>query len=667
MLKLLILFFLQVGITNAFAEDNVLDVSKFNQDAVSLTQYFAVLEDPTTTLTFTDLQLPENSTRFKTHLPPDETLNYGFSSAAYWLRLPLKNSSDKPVERMLEISDAILSNVDFYTPNFDGTYSSIQTGLRLPFSTRPYKNRYFVFPIVLPANSTQLFYLRIRSITSTRIPTKLWTTQDFRIHERNDYQIQALYFGMATTMLLFNLLLFLLLRDAIYLRYINSCFFIALTVSAQNGLFKEFLFPDSTFWIDKTMPMLGAGLVITFLFFMRSMLNTKIVTPIIDRVIKMFIAFYLLIIFALITVPLQMPVIPIATIYLLTPPLFFIICLTCVLKKQRNAYIFSFAFFVFVVGTATHMLKNFTALPTNIFTTNSVQIGSAIEMILMAIALADRYKTIRLEKENMQQLLVETLKSSEQILESKVLERTNELETARQQLELLVEKKRQHSIEKSHFLAMLTHELKSPIATIEFAAQNIERTQDAQINELSLKHIQAAAHDMSIITERCLQADKLEQAALSPTNITTFSFDMLLYDRRFQGLWLKPENATRLQFDISEQISITSDVLLCQIIMSNLLENALKYSPAKSVVLISANYNAQQSVLLISVFNEVGKAGKPDAEKIFEKYYRSRNAQRFRGTGLGLWLVQGIAMQLGGRIEYIDHNDKVEFQLCLPQ
>ncbi|MDD2863161.1 MAG: sensor histidine kinase [Methylococcales bacterium] len=666
MLKLLILFFLQLGITNAFAEDNVLDVSSPNQSPISLTEYLAVLEDSTTTLTLADVQLPENNRRFKTHLPPDETLNYGFSSAAYWLRLPLKNSSDKPVERMLEISDALLSNVDFYTPNFDGTYSSIQTGLRLPFSTRPYKNRYFVFPIVLPANSTQLFYLRIRSITSTRIPTKLWTTQDFRIHERNDYQIQALYFGMATTMLLFNLLLFLLLRDAIYLRYINSCFFIALTVSAQNGLFKEFLFPDSTFWIDKTMPMLGAGLVITFLFFMRSMLNTKIVTPIIDRVIKMFIAFYLLIIFALITVPLQMPIMPIATIYLLTPPLFFIICLTCVLKKQRNAYIFSFAFFVFVVGTATHMLKNFTALPTNIFTTNSVQIGSAIEMILMAIALADRYKTIRLEKENMQQLLVETLQSSEQMLEAKVIERTNELKITSEKLEQLIEKKREDLAEKSHFLAMLTHELKSPIATIELAAQNIERNQNVQINQLSLKHIQAATHDMATITERCLQADKLEQANL-PLNVSTFPLHTLIHDRRSQGQFLTPDDSVRLQIDISPQILITSDQLLCRIIMSNLIENALKYSPAKSLVFISANYDTQKSVLFISVFNEVGKTGKPDATKIFEKYYRSPDAQRLRGTGLGLWLVQGIAIQLGGRVDYIDHNDKVEFQLCLPQ
>ncbi len=666
MLKLLILFSLQLILNNAFAEDNVLDVSSPNQSPISLTEYLAVLEDSTTALTLADLQLPENSRRFQTNLSPSEALNYGHSSSAYWLRLQLRNSSDKPIERMLEISDALLSNVDFYAPNFDNVYSHIQTGLSQPFATRPYKNRYFVFPIQLPANSMQPFYLRIRTVTPVHIPAKLWTTQDFRIHERNDYQVQALYFGMAATMVLFNLLLSLLLRDVIYLLYTNSCFFIALSVAGSNGLFKEFLFPDSTFWVDRTVPILGGLFAITFLFFMRSMLNTKVVIPAIDRIIKTFIIFYLLILFALTVVQLHIPAIPLATIFLLTPFLLFIACLTCVLKKQRNAYIFSFAFFVFIIGMATHMLRNFSVLPANTFTTHAIQIGSAVEMILMAIALADRYKTIRLEKENMQQLLVETLQSSEQMLEAKVRERTNELRITSEKLEQLIDKKREDLAEKSHFLAMLTHELKSPIATIELAAQNIERNQNVQINQLSLKHIQAATHDMATITERCLQADKLEQANL-PLNVSIFPLYTLVHDRRSQGQFLTPNDSTRLQLDISPQILITSDQLLCRIIMSNLIENALKYSPAKSLVFISANYDTQKSVLFISVFNEVGKTGKPDATKIFEKYYRSPDAQRVRGTGLGLWLVQGIAMQLGGRVDYIDHNDKVEFQLCLPQ
>jgi PAS domain S-box-containing protein len=224
------------------------------------------------------------------------------------------------------------------------------------------------------------------------------------------------------------------------------------------------------------------------------------------------------------------------------------------------------------------------------------------------------------------------------------------------QLQLLVEKERQNSIEKSNFLAMLTHELKSPLATIELATKNIQRSQSPAITELSFKHIQTAAHDMSVITQRCLLADKLEQGN-STINLTTFSLDVLIHEII--------QNESRIQLDMLQPLLITSDELSCQIIVGNLVENALKYSPANSIVNLTVT--TEQTGILISILNEIGKAGKPDSDKIFEKYYRSTNAQRLRGTGLGLWLAQGIARQLDGQVNYIEHNDKVEFQLWLSQ
>jgi PAS domain S-box-containing protein len=240
-----------------------------------------------------------------------------------------------------------------------------------------------------------------------------------------------------------------------------------------------------------------------------------------------------------------------------------------------------------------------------------------------------------------------------------------QLRESEAQLQLLVEKERENSVEKSNFLAMLTHELKSPLATIEMATGNIQRSHKPEIIALSLKHIQTAAYDMSVITERCLQADKLEQAN-SIINLTTFPIEVLINDRRIQGQWLNSEDATRLQVAI-HSLLITSDEFLCRMIVSNLIENALKYSPAKSDIFISAIMDDDKKGVLISIANQVGKAGKPDAIKVFQKYYRNPNAQRERGTGLGLWLVRGIATQLGGTANYIEHNNKVEFQLWLPQ
>ena len=661
MLKRLILLSLQLLVTNAFAGENILDVSLLHQSPTSLTQYLAVLEDTTTKLTFDDVQKKELTAHFKTNLPASESLNISYTTSAYWLKLHLKNGSEKPIERMLEIAYPMLANIDFYNET-----QTIQTGYARPFANRPYKNRFFVFPISLPAQTDSVIYLRIETPNAMNIPVKLWEPTDFYAHQLKDYSIQMLFLGIAIAMAIFNILLFFSLKDVNYLLYVGKIVCYELSLIPLIGLDNQLLWGDIPF-LTKVCSMCSGSLGLAIIpLFMQRILNTATVAPKMDKLLKglnvllivmAIAAFFAFQFFAKIT----------AIIHAIAPILMLGILITCcVITKQRSHYLLLLAFMPSMLAMFAVLLRILGILPNTTITMMGGQIASTLEHLLLAFVLADRYKTIRVEKEKTQQLLVETLQSSELVLEAKVQERTHELQITSEKLEQLIEKKRENLAEKSHFLAMLTHELKSPIATIELAAQNIERNQNAQINQLSLKHIQAATRDMATITERCLQADKLEQTNL-PLNVSTFPLYTLIQDRRSQGQFLTPDEATRLQIDISPQLLITSDQLLCRIIISNLIENALKYSPAKSLVFISANYDEQKSVLFISVLNEVGKAGKPDATKIFEKYYRSPDAQRLRGTGLGLWLVQGIAMQLGGRIDYVDHNNKVEFQLWLPQ
>ena len=82
-------------------------------------------------------------------------------------------------------------------------------------------------------------------------------------------------------------------------------------------------------------------------------------------------------------------------------------------------------------------------------------------------------------------------------LECEIANLTQQLQENDKTLQLLIEKERNSSIEKSHFLAMLAHELKSPLATIEFATENIQRSTNSQIIELSFSHIRKATQDIA--------------------------------------------------------------------------------------------------------------------------------------------------------------------------
>ena len=105
------------------------------------------------------------------------------------------------------------------------------------------------------------------------------------------------------------------------------------------------------------------------------------------------------------------------------------------------------------------------------------------------------------------------------------------------------------------------------------------------------------------------------------------------------------------------------------LVLGNLLENACKYSAAETSIELQCsivNTLPAQPMVRLELSNLPGKAGWPDAAHVFDKYYRSPQAQRQSGTGLGLYLVKNLAQALGGKIAYQPDATVVRFVLTLP-
>jgi diguanylate cyclase (GGDEF)-like protein len=430
----LFLFSLQLLATNAFAAQKVLDASQLDQTPVFLTHYFAVLEDPSAILTLAEVQQPEVAARFQTDSPDAEALNYGYSRSAYWLRLVLRNDTNRPIDRMLEIGYPRLSSVQFHRPMADGTYESLATGMAMPFATRPYPNRFFVLPMTLPAHSDQVYYLRFQSSDPILVPARLWAPEAFHTYVRNDYVVQAWYFGIASAMVIFNLLIFIALRDVSYLLYVNFVIWAALTLAAHGGLAQEFLWPGATQWADSSHYVTTAVSLAALLLFMRRMLDTGKVIPKLDPLLKILVGLCLLTAMA-VAISLQ-TFAKAAILFDVSAGVAVLgVGLLCAFKRQRSAYVFVAAYVTLLVGGVIFTLRALGLLPTNVFTANALQFGSTVEMLLLAFALADRFNVIRQENAKAQRLaleaqrhLVENLRSSEQLLEARVAQRTDELQ-----------------------------------------------------------------------------------------------------------------------------------------------------------------------------------------------------------------------------------------------
>jgi len=426
----------------ARAAEDVLDVTAMPDGPLSLTTFVALLEDPEGTLTRAELGTPTQAARFKTDLPASSSLALGFTRSAYWLRLTLRNSSTTPVERMLVVDNPRISHIQAHIPNAHGDYQLISTGSDTA-TPRIYPNRNFVFPLTLPPTSEQVLYLRIESSIGLLIPLQLWSPSVFHAHERNDYLAQAWYFGIASAMILFNLMLFFALRDRIYLLYVAFVSCLACTLAIKNGLLGE-LFSGGTMLDSNVAYYSGASLTVSALMlFMRRMLRTDQLMPRVDRLLQGLIALFLL---TPVAFALALPILARGAVmlYLGNVLIVLVIVVACALKRQRSAYFFLAAFALLMLGAATTTLRAMGVVPTNAFTVDAIQLGSALEMLLLAFALADRFNVMRREKAKVQsellqaqQQLVDTLQSSERKLEQRVAQRTDELQLLNSKLEAL--------------------------------------------------------------------------------------------------------------------------------------------------------------------------------------------------------------------------------------
>ncbi|MGV7207621.1 diguanylate cyclase [Oxalobacteraceae bacterium A2-2] len=401
--------------------------------SLPLTPYLSVLEDPTQSLTLEQVR----QAAFRPAGQGDDALSFGYTSSAYWLRLELGNHGEQALARVLEISNARLSSIRLYVQGPDGTHALPETGSAQPYATRPSRNRYFAFPLQLAPHADYVIYIRVASSGAKLIPAKLWTPAAYQDYAAKDYLLQGAYFGGAAAMVLFNLVLFVTLRDRLYLLYIGFALFASLALAGQNGLAHEWLWPG----LGGAWPNLSASLCFSlsaafFVAFMRAMLATRRLIPRLDKLLLLLLAVF-------IATPVFMLFFyrymagPVTTFWAAASPTVLVICLVCVYKRQRSAYYFAAAFITLFIGNTTSSLAALGVMPHNMLSNYGTQLGSACEMMMLAFALADRVHVMRREKEQAHTALLAALQSSERQLEERVARRTEELHAANEKLAAL--------------------------------------------------------------------------------------------------------------------------------------------------------------------------------------------------------------------------------------
>lgn len=376
-------------------------------EVVPATSYFAIakyveaLEDPEGKLSIEEVSSAAHGGDFhpaiQSRVNLDSDINYGYSTSTYWLRLNIDAHEVSASRMLLEVAFPSLDHVMLYVAGASG-WRHFEAGDLVPFSARPAVHRNFVFPLMLSAGQ-QTLYLRVQSSGTLTIPLHLWEENDFDRHNQNSYGALALYFGMLLALMLYNLLLYLSLRERVYLAYV--CFVASLAVGllSLSGLGNQFLWPDAPGWGNAALPVGFAAAGVFGILFTRYFLDTRKNTPRHDRVLLLFTALFVLTLLGCVFLPYRWGALAVSLLGATTPIAVISSGIVCLRKKQAGARYFLLAWALLMTGVSMMGARNLGLMPTNFLTLYGIQIGSALEMLLLSFALADRIQILRREKD----------------------------------------------------------------------------------------------------------------------------------------------------------------------------------------------------------------------------------------------------------------------------
>lgn len=220
---------------------------------------------------------------------------------------------------------------------------------------------------------------------------------------------------------------------------------------------------------------------------------------------------------------------------------------------------------------------------------------------------------------------------------------------------------------KTKFLSLVSHEFKTPLSGILTSTVLLGKyklTEDQEKRDKHLKTITSKVHYLNNILNDFLSVERLETGKVNYT-FKTFKLSKVLNEVIYNANMLLKDGQNINYPDNIDDMSLHQDEKTLELSLSNIVHNAIKYSPEHTNIDIKISQNDKNTVFRI----KDNGIGIPEAEQknIFNRYFRAENVLNIQGTGIGLNIVKGHLENLGGTIEFTskEHEGSV-FKITLP-
>ncbi len=629
--------------------------------------YLEILEDKEKQWTIQEVTTGELDRRFEVNRR--NTINQGYTDSAYWIRFKLKNSAGE-VNWILEYGKPHMDSIELYLPSDSGGYTVRKVGDLLPFKEREVQSPNFLFPLNLVPQKDLTVYLRFETTGAMIVPLTLWTEEAFSNQDHNRQLAFGLYYGLIIVMIFYNLFLFLSLKDQSYLYYVLYISCVGLGISVSNGTSFEYLWPTLPWWQNHAIKFFYCLGNFFLILFTRNFLDTRRRIPHLDRLLFLFMTLALILLFFFFFISNQV----FAYLMILQFAVIFLILYTSFVslrKKHRPARFFFMAFSLMFIGLFITPFRLTGLIPETFITLYYVQIASAIETVLLSLALADRINILKIDRERAE----EALQKSHNELEKKVNVRTIDYKKAKEDAD------RANRL-KSEFLANISHELRNPMHHIlSYSKYGVEKFKKVKNERLLyyFKSINKSGNQLMLLLNDLLDLSKLESGKMDykfekndVLQITKDTIDEL-------ESVLNEKNLVLQVVDPQISIKVVCDFQKLRQVMRNVLFNALRFTPEGKKITISFEVGelprdhketARGTSPAISIIVKDEGIGIPEDELnfVFDKFIQSsRTKTGAGGTGLGLSICKEIINAHNGEI-WAENNPQggAMFSFMLP-
>lgn len=592
------------------------------------------LEDPAGELGIDDLIDPARSLPFQPGT--DTALNKGFSQSAFWLVGRFRAAPDATNEkalRYLEVDYSLLDDIRYYVVVDGKVQQRWLTGDTRPFDTRPIDHSRFLFPLELRPGEEKTVLFRVQSTSSLRMPLSFWDPFQFYHTQRIHLLIDGIYYGIIFLMFFYNLCLLITVRDISYFYYIGYTFSLALFQLGMTGYGFEYLWSRlpvvNSFLIPFSICLIAASI----LKFSQRVLDLKKNAPHTHRFFNWVVLLQVAGMVASLSLSYQLVIKPVIWCAMVVASAMLFVSAAEAWKGSHTARLFLIAWASLLLGSMILAFASMGWIPANLVTTNAFMLGSAIEVTLLSITLAERLNQINRQKADMEK-------------------------EAKRALEIVNQTLQDNNRIKDEFLATISHELRTPMNGVLGCLQHIHDEPISDKASQYLNYADRSARHMMLLVDSLLTYTELQSGKLVLDN-RPFTTRELLASARSLFTELSQKKGIALNFFIEESTPdvLISDCVRLSQILNNLLDNAIKFTRHGRVEVRIQGESANPASTDFQLIMQVSDTGIGIAEDklalIFERFRQVDGAfnRGYGGLGIGLAVIKSLLGFLGGAID----------------